>query len=753
MHRYLKRIVAVFLMIIMFGSIAFSNHYFVKADTKIGVVTTARATSTVNVRSETNTTSTILAELICGTEVTVLESVKASDGTDWYRIECKHPGTGKSLTGYMSAKYVTIKESAPEETEEIVETPESSITKQGEITANNVFVRKSAGTDGEYILSLYRGDLVTIVGQVMVGDVVWYHITGTKSGKSFDGFSHGGYVLVKDTIIKDTDYATKLKNAGFPESYIANLVSIHEKYPKWEFVAVQTGLDWNTVISKESANGVNLVSSSSDDSMKSTAVGAYDWTTNTWKVFDGSSWVGANTNYISYYMDPRNFLDEKNIFQFEALSYSSTQTLAGVQAILSNTFMNGSVKDSDGKTLNYASAFVEIGKTTGVSPYHLAARVVQEQGTKGTSSMISGKYSGYEGYYNYFNYGASGSGTTTVLTSGLSYAKSKGWNTRYKSLLGGATLLGKNYILRGQDTLYFEKFNVVYTAGLYNHQYMGNLLAAYSEGRKMATAYTDKSQAFVFRIPVYKNMPAKAVSFTPTGNPNNYLKSLTISGQSMTPVFSGATVSYSLIVDNSISSIKVSATPVVATSTVSGTGNYTLQVGSNTIQIKCKSQSGVSRTYTIKVNRKEKANEPEGSKEATIKSSKYSVDKYITGVEIGTKAAAFLKNITAENCTVSVLNADGSVNDGVISTGNRLALMSDGVQVKSYEIVIRGDLNGDGKVSAVDMVRLYRYMNSKLKLSGCYLAATDINKDGKFATAQDIVKLNLFFNNKFQITQ
>lgn len=199
-----------------------------------------------------------------------------------------------------------------------------------------------------------------------------------------------------------------LRAAGFPDSYIRALSALHTAYPQWQFQAVKTGLDWNTVVSKESVNGVNLVPKTGNDATKSTADGAYDWTTNVWTVYDGSSWVGANSKYIAYYLDPRNFLNETDIFQFESLSFSKVQTKQGVSSILKGTFMENTVEDSDGSTLDYAQAFMDIGEETGVSPYHLASRVRQEQGLKGTSSLISGTYSGYKGYYNYFNVGAAG---------------------------------------------------------------------------------------------------------------------------------------------------------------------------------------------------------------------------------------------------------------------------------------------------------------------------------------------------------
>ena len=133
--------------------------------------------------------------------------------------------------------------------------------------------------------------------------------------------------------------------------------------------------------------------------------------------------------------------------------------------------------------------------------------------------------------------GQPGLTSTLVIKNGLAYAKKAGWNTRYAALEGGAKILAKNYIGVGQDTLYFQKFNVVNQKNLYSHQYMANLAAAYNEGRKLGQGYADKQQAFVFRIPVYSGMPASAVTFTASGNPNNYLKSLSVTGQTLTPVF------------------------------------------------------------------------------------------------------------------------------------------------------------------------------------------------------------------------
>ena len=167
--------------------------------------------------------------------------------------------------------------------------------------------------------------------------------------------------------------------------------------------------------------------------------------------------------------------------------------------------------------MQFARIFWEVGRNGKVSPFHLASRVYQEQG-KGDSPLISGSYPGYAGYYNFFNIGASGKGDE-VIVNGLEYAKKRGWDNAEKSIQGGADVISANYIRKGQDTLYLQKFNVNPSSGypLYTHQYMQNIVAPTSEGKKIKKLYEGAGaldNSFVFKIPVFRNMPAQ-----PCGEP------------------------------------------------------------------------------------------------------------------------------------------------------------------------------------------------------------------------------------------
>lgn len=309
-------------------------------------------------------------------------------------------------------------------------------------------------------------------------------------------------------------------------------------HPNWTFTFLYTGLDWSTVIANETTayHGRSLVQNSSPEWVCSTC-----GTT----AYDNGSWYCASTAAVEYYMDVRNWLNESNIFAFEALSYDrDTQTIDGVKAILRGTFMDvDSITYTDiaGNTQviykSYAQIIMEAAEESGVSPYHLASRLKQEQGSSGGSALINGTYPGYVGYYNYFNIGATGSNATKVIENGLKYAESSYWTSPEIAIKGGAAFIASGYIGKYQDTLYLEKYHVDSASpnSLYSHQYMQNISAPYSEGYSVYTAYSALGMlnySFNFIIPIYENMPA-AISQKPANNVQVCTDNVTVIGTSL----------------------------------------------------------------------------------------------------------------------------------------------------------------------------------------------------------------------------
>ncbi|MCM1568135.1 MAG: hypothetical protein NC081_01660 [Roseburia sp.] len=312
----------------------------------------------------------------------------------------------------------------------------------------------------------------------------------------------------------------------FPESYRPALEALLTEHPNWIFVPLNTGLNWETVIDNELTGAKSLVHYTFPEYTKE-------------GVYDDNNWYYASRAILEYYMDPRNGLTEDGIFQFEQLTYNeSYHTREALEVFLDQTFMNSKANAPD-TNKTYGEIFYNVGKAEGfgVSPFHLAARVYQEQG-KADAPMISGTYPGFEHLYNHFNIGATGRTTKEVIENGLTYARNAKsitnpsepmpWKDSYYSIMGGAHFISANYIRKGQDSLYLQKFNVNPSAShaLYTHQYMQNISAPASEAKKIRDMYQGANSldcAFVFTIPVFNNMPEDA-SAMPVSSKNVVLK-------------------------------------------------------------------------------------------------------------------------------------------------------------------------------------------------------------------------------------
>ena len=261
------------------------------------------------------------------------------------------------------------------------------------------------------------------------------------------------------------------------------------------------------------------------------------------------------------------------------------------------------------KRVPYVDIILKAAAESGVSPYVLASAIIQEQGKKGGSDLINGKSSTYPGYYNFYNTGAYEHDGMNAVTAGLKYAAESGsgnrpWNSIEKAIIGGAKLYGANYVNNGQDTFYLKKFNVQ-GSNKYTHQFMTHVLAAASEGAKVASAYSTelKNTALEFKIPVYENMPESTSLPTLDGSPNNKLKALSVDGYVLTPTFNMDTESYSTIVDSP--TVNITAAVIDSGATVSGAGNVALNVGSNDLTITVTAKNGSQRTYKLSITRRE----------------------------------------------------------------------------------------------------------------------------------------------------
>lgn len=551
----------------------------------------------------------------------------------------------------------------------------SAASMTGSCTADVLNVRSGAGTSYSKTGTVSYGDSLTILSETTDSSgAKWYKI----SCGNVTGYVSAAYVQLTSSGSQgssDADFESYMTKQGFPESYKPYLRTLHEQHPKWIFTAQKLGVDWNTALKEECVVGRNLVHSSALASWKSMEKGAYDFNGGYWYGLDGS-WVAASKEIIMYYMDPRNFLNDTYIFMFENQSYDpSYQTESGVKTILADTFMSGSYTCPDTKKkYTYSQTFMDAAKKSGVSPYHLASRCRNEQGVNGAPQSL-GTVKGYENYFNFFDIQAYATSTMTAAEMGCKYAKTTNptyllpWTNQYKSIVGGSIFLGTGYITKGQDTLYLQKFDMVDGGnGLYYHQYMTCVFGQANEAISLKNAYSQDilNSAMEFKIPVYNNMPDKLCPKpTSSGDNNNYLNSLSVSGTSISPKFDKFTTSYTATVKAEISSVTINANPLGKSAKVSGKGKVSLKTGENIIKVTCTAASGVKRTYTIKITRK--------AASQTLQQGDVNGDKYLTVVD-----ALLMLRYNAGKTQL------------------------DSAQLK------RADMNGDGKVDVIDALTLLK---------------------------------------------
>lgn len=602
-------------------------------------------------------------------------------------------------------------------------------------------------------IALYKDDVVTILSEHEssnndVNNPIWYKVSIKRSGTTYTGYVSSSLVVVNIN-------SGALENV--PEeykSYIKQLLTLH---PNWNFVVYDTGIEWKNLFyeNAQCAFGRNVVYYSYPLSYRSTQSGAYNWRTDEWYNPDKETgWYQANAQLIAYYMDPRNFLNEQHIFMFEALSYDEkTQTLDGVKKILSGSFMdNVEITNTTDKKVLYAQAYINAGQIADVSPYHLASRTVQEVGKNGSGST-SGTYKAkdgtdYSGYYNFYNIGATAS--SDPIGNGLKYATGKTstdaqkeryllpWNSQYKAIVGGAKWIGYGYINNKQDTLYYQKFNVVNK--VWTHQYMANVMAPASESVSIKKAYSNLGildNSFTFIIPYYKNMPAEACAPPVKSNasPNNWLSSLKIDDYNIN-FDAGKTSGYSLEVGGDISSVNISATTVNAKATVSGTGKVALKEGNNTINVVVTAENGDKRTYTVNIKRNIENKIP--LKSIALSKTEYSMfdgDTTTLSVSYNPSTTTDDKTVTwsSSNTKVATVSKDGkitAIGAGTATITAKVGNFTATCKVTVSSKVIKGDVDADGEVTIADALMIFKYKSDEVTLSSSQLKAADADGNG-----------------------
>lgn len=533
-----------------------------------------------------------------------------------------------------------------------------------------------------------------------------------------------------------TTYKQTLKSgiSSFPEAYKTALEQIQKLHPNWTFEAYYTGIPWDTLVLNETAtHGRNRVINSSD----------YSWKCSCGNIASG--YACASEGITKYYLDPRNFLNEVNVFQFLEISYNSKiHSLDGVKSAVKGSFLDNEVtytliekkeaidektkekttKDVEKEyTKHYADIILEAAKQSNMSPYSIVTKIIQEVGTKGSSS-VSGTYEGYTGYYNFYNLGAYDTGNAIV--NGLRYARDKGWNNQYKAIIEGAKEIANSYTNAGQNTAYFYKFDVVGTkilesgktqnvsgSNMFSHQYMTNVQDPTSQSKSLYNTYAKNNildEALNFIIPVYDNMPAE----------NSMPSGLT-------------TADGDLYYVNCTDGLAVRETPSTSGKKLGTLYKNTLVV---MLERECKEANG------YKWDKVKLSNGVTG----------YIASKYLTFKAKSTKQeykyeeTASNQNLIVMTLGITIEKIEGGTAIGEIKTGAKIKIGN-----KEYTAVVLGDINGDGQITTVDAARALKTAANKYTLKDECFSAADINGDGQITTV-DAARTLKAAAGKYQIS-
>lgn len=513
------------------------------------------------------------------------------------------------------------------------------------------------------------------------------------------------------------------------------LQTLKNQHPNWNFKILYTDIEWNEAIANEyvghKSSPRNLVTANNSK---------YDgeWIC---KVcgetkYDNGNMHCASEAAIAYMMDPRNSINYSDVFQFMQLSYAECNTQT-VKAMVAGTFLNND---------SYINTIIDSAKKYNVNPYYIVARILQEQGKSGSTLSSGNGYNGqYIGYYNVFNIGASGNGKDNVILNGLKSAQSHGWNTMEKSIAGGTEIVSKDYIAKGQNTMYFQKFDVENSDGkLYWHQYMQNILAAQNEGqtlRKTFEGVGSVDAGYTFIIPVYKNMPTTAATRPSTSSSNiptttdlvrvNVTNSLYLRDK---PGTSGEKIA-SVYKDEIITRLNK------ATEKIDGTyWDYVMKADGTKGYAARETKEGEAgyKMYLVPVSQ-ENPSEPDNSD--VTKNDKVKVDNSkntITAVPNAT--VSDLKSLMGDNITVK--NVDGQAVDGKLATGYKVN--------DTYTISVLGDVNGDGETTALDAAIILRYTVDQYNLTGVYIQSGSLSSGG-VPTALDAAKILRYTVGQYNI--
>ncbi len=536
--------------------------------------------------------------------------------------------------------------------------------------------------------------------------------------------------LPAGTLSQDINGINDAEYPGFKQ-LIKNLQA---KHPNYSITVYYTGLNWNEVLATEyqghNSSPRNLFQ------IKSNYNGMWVCPICGTKRFDNGSWCCASLDALAYMMDPRNSINESDIFQFKNLEGSDVN-YNDIARVVSNygAYLNNP---------EAIQAIVDASNQYNVNGYFLVAKIINEHGKNGSTLSNGNGYNGnYVHCYNYFNIGSTGNGTANIINNGLSYAQRNGWTSIRASILGGTAIVKDSFITRyGQNTLYYQKFNVSGKSTLASHQYQQNIMAAQSQGSSLKAYYGSSNtvSTYNFIIPLYENMPGTCPRPNPgVTNSINYENGVVqnISTSLKVRASANGTAIGSLNNNESIRILKRATTKVgnyywdLIVSNKNGTYGYAArEIDGQTVL----ASTGSNGSSSGSAGTPDPAPTPVPPTPPTADDTNVKVK----GNYIETVPNMTLDAIKGKYKDATITNAAGTpVTSGNIGTGYRITTGG-----KTYIAVKKGDTNGDGNVNILDSVVILNAIKGERTLENEYKSAACTKNNSEFNVTDVVLLLN-----------
>lgn len=539
--------------------------------------------------------------------------------------------------------------------------------------------------------------------------------------------------MAKGTLSRDIDGLDESLYPGYKQ-LINNLRANHSNYT---FLLYYTGLNWNEVLAAEYQGHGRSPKNLFQIGTKYNGMWICPICGN--KAYDNGSWCCASLESLAYMMDPRNSINESDVFQFKDLAGSdvSYNDIARVVSGYGSYINNSEV----------IQAIVDASITYNINGYFLVAKIINEHGKNGSTLSNGNGYNGkYVGVYNYFNIGASGNGSENIINSGLAYAQSQGWTSRRASIFGGTAVVKNSYIdTYSQNTFYYQKFNVSGRSDLASHQYQQNILAAQTQGTSLKSYYGSSSTAseYVFIIPLYKNMPKTACSRPDVSKANsisyengviqNVTSSLTVrasaNGIAIGALNNGEKVK---ILQRATTQVGGYYWDLIVSET-NGTYGYAARIVGGDV---CIASTGSSGSSSGSAGQAEPSTDPTPSDNTPA-------DTLEGNAKINDTNFEMLPNVTYETIKKTYANAvvkdknGKEITSGSLGTGYKITIND-----ITYTIVKKGDVNGDTTVSILDAVAMLNSVKGTKVLENEYKSAAMVKNNTDLNITDVVLLLN-----------